>query len=149
MSALFERVKAARASGDPRGMLAEIPYARWLGLDVEISPEGDLLGLLRFQESNIGNAALPALHGGAIGALLEWTAAMELVFRVELLTLPKTITFTVEYLRPARLEDTRARATVTRQSRRLGSVRVEAFQQDPSKPVATATAIFLVAPPAT
>lgn len=146
MSALFERIKAAREAGDPTVFFNEIPYARWLGLDVELGAAGDLVGLLRYSDMIIGNASLPAIHGGPLGALLEWTAILNLLWRADTIVIPKTITITVDYLRPGRPLDTRARATVTRQSRRVANVRVEAFQQDPEKPITTANAIFLVHP---
>ena len=58
--------------------------------------------------------------------------------------LPKTITFTVDYLRSGQPVDTHARSTVTRHGRRVANVRVEAWQADRNVPVATAHAIFLV-----
>jgi uncharacterized protein (TIGR00369 family) len=148
MSALLDRIQAARAAGDPRLITAEIPYAKWLGLDVELSPEGELRGLLRFTNPIIGNATIPAIHGGPLGALLEWTAIFELLWRAETIHLPKTITITVDYLRPGRPLDTRARAIVTRQSRRVANVRMEAYQQQAlDRPIAAANALFLLVPP--
>lgn len=146
MSALLDRIHAARQAGDPRLLASEIPFARWLGLDVELSPEGDLYGVMRYSDQLIGNASLPALHGGSLSALLEWTAVFEVVWRTERILLPKTISITFEYLRPGRPLDTRARALITRRSRRVTTVRVEAFQKDPARPVATANALLLVVP---
>ena len=37
-----------------------------------------------------------------------------------------------------------ARALVTRQGRRVVNVRVEAWQDDPAKPIATANALLLI-----
>ncbi len=61
--------------------------------------------------------------------------------------LPKTITFTVDYRRSGAAVDTHARAVITRQGRRVANVRVEAWQADRDKPVATAHAAFLVVAP--
>ena len=94
----------------------------------------------------IGNPALPALHGGTVGALLESAAIFELLVRAETVVLPKTITLTVDYLRSGRPQDTHARAFVTRQGRRVTNVRVEAWQEDRGKLIAAAAAIFLVKP---
>jgi acyl-coenzyme A thioesterase PaaI-like protein len=58
--------------------------------------------------------------------------------------LPKPVTLTVAYLRSAGPRDTYARATITKQGRRVVSVRVDAWQEDPEKPVATAQGQFLV-----
>lgn len=142
---LIELLAAARAAGDPGRLAEAIPYARWLGLAFQADGPG-LLARLRFHDDLVGNASVPALHGGTIGALLESTAIFEVLWRMETAVLPKTITFTVDYLRPAKLQDVHARATVTRQGRRVANVRAEAWQDDPARPVATANAIFLVLP---
>jgi acyl-coenzyme A thioesterase PaaI-like protein len=92
----------------------------------------------------IGNPALPALHGGSTGALLESAAVFELLFRLEAVVLPKIVTITIDYLRSARPLDTHARGVITRQGRRVANMRVEAWQLDRAQPIATAHAIFLV-----
>ena len=63
----------------------------------------------------------------------------------ETLVVPKIITITVDYLRSARPIDTLARATLTRQGRRIANVAVEAWQDDRSRPVAAARMHFLLA----
>ena len=99
---------------------------------------------MKFADHLIGNPALPALHGGTLGALLESSAIFELLWRAETIVLPKTITLTVDYLRSGGPHDTHARSIVTRHGRRVANVRVEAWQTDRATPVATAHAIFLV-----
>lgn len=143
MSALLESIRGAKAAGDPNRIAAAIPYARWLGFEVELV-ESELRGRLRFSPPLIGNASLPALHGGTLGALLESTAIVEVLWRMETLILPKTITITIDFLRPGRPVDVQARAIVTRQGRRVANVRAEAWQEDPARPIATANALFLV-----
>ena len=144
--ALVERFAAARAAGKLDELIELIPYARWLGLCAE-ERDGELIVSMRYGEHLVGNAALPALHGGTLGALLESAAIFELIWRSETLVLPKTITITVDYLRSARTVDTHARGIVTRHGRRVANVRVEAWQEDRAVPVASAHAIFLVMPP--
>ena len=145
MSTLLELVGAARAGGDWQAAMALIPYARFLG--IEIAEEGgSLRGALRYAPHLIGNSSLPALHGGTLGALLESTSIFQVLYQAETVILPKTITITVDYLRPGRPTDTFARATITRQGRRVVNVRSEAFQDDPARPIATANALFLVMP---
>lgn len=140
---LLERLTAAKAAGDYRALLDAIPYARFLGLTA--GPQGDeLVTTMRFGEHLIGNPALPALHGGTLGALLESAAIFELLWHAETIVLPKTITLTVDYLRSGGPVDTHARGIVTRHGRRVANVRMEAWQEDRAKPVATAHAIFLV-----
>jgi uncharacterized protein (TIGR00369 family) len=139
---LLAAVIEAKRSGDYRGLVEAIPYAQFLGLATANDGEG-LVTTMRYAAHLIGNPALPALHGGTIGALLESAAIFELICRAEIAVLPKTITFTVEYLRPGAPVDTHARAAVTRLGRRVANVRVEAWQADRGTLVATAAVAFL------
>ena len=61
-------------------------------------------------------------------------------------SVPKIITITVDYLRSGRPVDTLARAVLTKQGRRVVNVAVEAWQDDRSRPIASANAHFLVSP---
>jgi acyl-coenzyme A thioesterase PaaI-like protein len=143
VSDLASRLAALREKRDFAGIVAEIPYARWLGLTLEPAPNG-LVGKLAFSDKLVGNPALPALTGGTIGALLESTAIFRVLSEHESLVLPKTITLTVDFLRSGKPVDTFASATITKRGRRVVNVRAEAWQDDPSRPIAVAHAHFLV-----
>lgn len=143
MSRLIDIIAAAKRSGEVMRLVEAVPYARSMGISV-ITVEGELLGRLSFGEHLIGNPMLPALHGGVIGALLESTAIFQLMWETEAILLPKTITLTVDYLRSGRAQDTFARGILTRQGRRVANVRVEAWQDDRSRPIAVASAHFLL-----
>jgi acyl-coenzyme A thioesterase PaaI-like protein len=138
-----------------------IPYARFLG--IRFDRRGDeLTALLPFSEILIGNPRLPALHGGATAAFLEIAAVIELAWTVNweetengrtlasalpagaLPRLPKTIDFTIDYLRSGLPRDAYARARVNRSGRRYASVFVEAWQDNRQKPFAQATGHFLM-----
>ncbi|HET9620058.1 MAG TPA: PaaI family thioesterase [Kofleriaceae bacterium] len=140
---LLARLTAAKAAHDLQGLIDVVPYARFLGLGAAMHGD-ELVTTMRFGGHLIGNASLPALHGGTLGALLESAAIFELLWRAETVVLPKTITLTVDYLRSGAPADTHAVGIVTRQGRRVTNVRMEAWQADRKAPVATAHAIFLV-----
>lgn len=140
---LLEGLAAAKRAGDTQQLVDAVPYARFLGLTAALV-DGELITTMRFGPHLVGNPALPALHGGTLGALLESAAIYELLWRAETTVLPKTITLTIDYLRSAATVDTHARGTVTRQGKRVTNVRVEAWQGDRATPVASAHAIFLV-----
>ena len=140
---LVERLTAAKAAGNYQELFDAIPYAKFLGLSVELKGT-ELVTTMKFSPDLIGNPALPALHGGTLGALLESAAIFELLWRAETIVLPKTITITIDYLKSAAAVDTHARGVITRQGRRVSNVRVEAWQGDRSTPVASAHAIFMV-----
>ena len=147
MSILPGLLDRARRTGDFGPMVEAVPYARFLGISVEPGPTGELLARLRSAPHVVGNALLPALHGGAISALLESAAIFGLLWETreaEVLATPRTISITIEYLRSARTVDTLARAEITRHGRRVAAVRTVAWQEDPSKPVAAANVHFLL-----
>lgn len=144
-----------------RALADGIPYVRFL--DISFERHGDeLTAVLNFKEKHIGNPVLPAIHGGVTAAFLETSAVIELAWqslweeiesgRVDPETLtaetmprmPKTIDFTVDYLRSGLPRDAYARAKVTRSGRRYASVQVEAWQDNRVRPFAHATGHFLM-----
>lgn len=145
-------------------LVGHIPYVRFLG--IRFDRRGDeLTAILPFKEDLIGNPHLPALHGGATAGFLETAAIVELAWsrlwdameegRVDpadltasaLPRLPKTIDLTTDYLRTGLPRDAYARAEVTRSGRRYASVRVEAWQDNRTRPFAQATGHFLMPRP--
>lgn len=140
-------------------LVASIPYIAFLG--VRFDRRGDeLTAVMRFDDRLIGNPLLPALHGGAIAAFLEIAAIIELSWSLiweemergeaaaagqpVLPPMPKTIDFTVDYLRTGLPRDAYARARVNRSGRRYASVHVEAWQDNHARPFAQATGHFLM-----
>jgi acyl-coenzyme A thioesterase PaaI-like protein len=133
-------------SGDAAAIKAvneTIPYARAIGLEAAIDEYG-LLTVLRFQPNNIGNAILRAIHGGVVGAVLEHAAILHLLYEAKPATIPKIVNLSVDFLRPSLATDIFARGRIVKQGQRIANVRVEAWQKDPSRPVAAAHAHFLV-----
>jgi uncharacterized protein (TIGR00369 family) len=141
---LLDRLRQGGTPADWDALAARVPYGRFLGISIVPEPDGRFLTRLAFDEKIIGNTVLPAIHGGVIGAFLETTAMFQVLVDAESEHLPKPITLTVAYLRSAGPRETFARAVITKQGRRVVSVRVEAWQEDPTKPVATAQGQFLV-----
>ncbi|MDF8332511.1 PaaI family thioesterase [Novosphingobium cyanobacteriorum] len=89
------------------------------------------------------------LHGGAIGGMLEMAAFAALrahLSQRELDLRIKPVNVSIEFLRGGQAERTFARGTVLRAGRRLANVRVEAWQSDPQKPVASCWMNFLLSP---
>lgn len=143
-----------------RALVSGVPYIRFLG--IEFDRRGDeLTAVLPFDDKLIGNPLIPALHGGVTAAFLEVSAIVELSWtmlwedieahRIDLSApepilprLPKTIGFTVDYLRSGLPRDGYARARVNRSGRRYASVHVEAWQDNRARPFAQATGHFLM-----
>jgi len=140
-----DAVRVAKETRDVSALAAAIPYLRFLGISADTS-SGELIGKMEYAAPLIGNASIPALHGGAIGALLESTAIMQALWESETTALPKIVTITIDYLRSGRPVDTFAKGVFTKQGRRIVNVGVEAWQEDRARPIARAQAIFLVEP---
>jgi acyl-coenzyme A thioesterase PaaI-like protein len=150
-------VKSRREAALAR-LTAGVPFIQFLG--IQFDRRGDeLTAILPFEDKLIGNPMLPALHGGATAAFLEVTAIIELAWttlwedmeagRVDpahpsFPPLPKTIDFTVDFLRSGLPRDAYARARVNRSGRRFASVQVEAWQDNRARPFALASAHFLM-----
>jgi acyl-coenzyme A thioesterase PaaI-like protein len=126
-----------------RQALGAIPYARFLDVRLEEEPRG-LVCVLPFRDDLVGNAALPALHGGVVGAFLELTALVAAMDAIGSERVPKPINFSVDYLRSVGPRETRGRAEIVKQGRRIANVRVLAWQDDPAKPVAAGIGNFLL-----
>ena len=130
---------------DVQAVLEHIPYARFLGLQVE-QQGNEIITVLPFQNDLVGNINLPAIHGGVVGAMLEITSTMQLIFDTACERLPKTVDVSFDYLRSARGTTTYGRAIVTRQGRRVANVRAELWQESRDKPVAASHGHFLLTP---
>lgn len=128
-------------------LLAGIPYARHLGMEVERQGK-ELTFIMRFQPHLIGNPRLPALHGGVIGAFLETSAILGLIWDAPLEHLPKPVDVGIDFLRSGKPVDTFARAIITKRGRRVANVRAEAWQDERGRPIAALHAHFLVKPKA-
>lgn len=138
-----------------------VPFIQFLGC--QFDRRGDeVTAVLPYQDRLIGNPSLPAIHGGATASFLEVTAIVELTWGMlwndiesgaldadtldpnHMPRLPKTIDFSVDYLRTGLPRDAYARARVNRSGRRYASVHVEAWQDNRTRLFAQATGHFLM-----
>jgi uncharacterized protein (TIGR00369 family) len=141
-AALAELLRQVRQSRDYRRLTEAIPYARLLGIGVE-AVEGQARCRMTYSPELEGRGSV---HGGALSSLLESAAVFELLLQEETERMPRLLSISAEFLRPGALQDTFAQAIVTRQGRRMANLRVEAWQQERSRLIATAHASFLLAP---
>ncbi len=111
-------------------VLAALPYATYLGL--EWFADGVLR--LPFRGDLVGNYRIGALHGGVVAAALECAARLLLLQHGA--RAPATVDFTIDYLRPALSRDLYLRAVAVRIGQAVATVRVDAWQADPARPVA-------------
>jgi uncharacterized protein (TIGR00369 family) len=127
------------------------PYVDFLGIERQIgldAQQGDVFRM-PFRPELIGNPVLPALHGGVVAGFAETAALLHLVFsnapdadphttQAHEGSAPRGVDFSIDYLRSAKPIDTFARCTTVRQGSRVALVHVTVWQDDPSKPIASA-----------
>jgi uncharacterized protein (TIGR00369 family) len=131
------------APEDPTGLFANSPFARWLGIRDHEGPEHGTL-LMPFSPKIIGNPILPAIHGGITGAFLETTAVVGVTRELGASAMPKPIGLTVNYLRSGRALDSFASVSIVKQGRRVVAFEAQAWQDDRSKPIASAFGHFML-----
>ena len=138
-------------------VLAHMPYANAMGIAIETVAPDSLICALPYSESHIGNAQLPALHGGALAGFMEIAATLEVARRQLALqdnvdgtdfatlgeSLPVPVNVTVQYLRSATTKDCHVRAEILKLGRRSNTVLCRMWQEDEAKPVASMTGIFV------
>lgn len=124
-------------------------YARAMGISVvEGDDDGAPTLVLDFRHELEGRPG--AWHGGAIAGLLETAGYAALSSQLAELgrdPLLKPINITVQYLSTGRPKPSYARARIVRLGRRNANLAVEAWQDDPSKPIASAMMNILMADP--
>jgi len=138
-----ESVAAARLEKSPQSVMEMIPYADFIGAQVKIEND-QLLYWLDKRPTNIGNPSLPALHGGVIGGFLELSAAIEIIYNLDIAAVPKVVDFSLDYLRAGRYKTVYAKCNVLRQGKKLINVTASAWQDDENTPIATARCHFLI-----
>lgn len=140
---LIETLLASKANADYAAVIEQIPYAKLLGVEMR-EENSELLFVLPFNDANVGNTQLPALHGGVIGGFMENSALLHLMWARESLEVPKTVDFSLDYLRSGRAQTLYAQCEITKQGKRVANVMMTAWQDDKSKPIAVARAHFLL-----
>ena len=137
-----------------KNVLAAMPYAAKLGVTAQLDNDGRLVCTMPFHENHIGNAQLPALHGGSLASFLEITAILQLareqaaVQQVDSIeagraAIPLPVNVTVQYLRSARALPCHAEARVLKVGRRTSTVFCQLWQDDEAKPVTAMTGVFI------
>jgi acyl-coenzyme A thioesterase PaaI-like protein len=155
------QVIKSRRDAAMRALVSGVPYISFLGITFDRRGD-ELTAILPFSDKLIGNPMLPAIHGGVTAAFLEVAAIIEISWSMlwdeiesgrldagkltpeTMPRLPKTIDFTVDYLRSGLPRDAYARARVVRSGRRYASVQVEAWQDNRARLFAAATGHFLM-----
>ena len=141
LKALIEACRNGEANY--QDLVDRVPYARFLGIELLVQGE-ELTFILPRDEDNIGNPTLPALHGGAVAGFMEQAAIIFILLEMGEPKVPKTIDFTIDYLRAGLFRDTFAECRITRLGRRIANVHISAWQKRREEPITIARAHFLL-----
>ncbi|MEW5056420.1 MAG: PaaI family thioesterase [Cycloclasticus sp.] len=140
---LFKKISELKANNDFEGLIELVPYAKTIG--IETSLVGDnIVSTLPFISSNIGNHAIPALHGGAVAGFMENAAIFHLMWTAKLQQMPKVIDFSIDYLRSGQATTSYSQCEIIRLGRRVALCNIKVWQADIDKPFALARAHFLL-----
>jgi uncharacterized protein (TIGR00369 family) len=142
-NAFAEARHVAREQKDFSALVALMPYARFLGVEIEDNA-GQPRSRLPYRASLIGNKVLPALHGGVTAAFMENAALLHLLFALDEARVPKSIDFAIDYLKPGRPEPSYADCEVSRAGQRVAQVMIRCWQRSPEQPIAVARGHFLL-----
>lgn len=122
------------------------PYARALGIDLFELEDGVPILMVEFGRNVEGRPQ--HYHGGATAGLLENAGYAAL--RTRLIAEGreaqlKPVNITVQYLSAGKSQTSFAKGRITRLGRRNANITVEAWQNDRSRPIASATMNILMA----
>lgn len=149
---LAEARRAVKECGDFTLLRQRVPYSAFLDVQVTLA-DGVPRCRLPFRQTLIGNSVLPALHGGVVAGFMENAALLHLLLLLDESKVPKSVDFSIDYLRSANAADLWAQCEVARQGRRVAQVQIRCWQDEPGHPgrtreVALARAHFLLGSPA-
>ena len=129
-----------------RFMESQIPFNRFLGMQLTHLDQGEARLELPFRDEFIGDPFRPALHGGVISTMLDTcggAAVFTTLQNIEDRT--STVDLRVDYLRPGRKETLVAEARIVRAGNRVAVAELKAFHPDaPDEPVATGIGVYNV-----
>ncbi|TXH52696.1 MAG: hotdog fold thioesterase [Burkholderiaceae bacterium] len=127
----------------PIALERPVPYVEFLGIRSSPTEQGTLYRM-PYQEKLIGNPRLPALHGGVVAGFGETAALLSLIERLKGEKFPKSIDFSIDYLRSGRPEETFADCEIVRIGARVALVQVRCWQKNPGYPIAVMRGHFLL-----
>jgi len=122
------------------------PYARALGIELFELQDGIPVFTVPFGASVEGRPQ--HYHGGATAGLLEYAGYAALQARLigeGREAQMKPVNITVQYLSAGKSRPSFAKGRITRLGRRNANISVEAWQDDPTRPIATAIMNILMA----
>lgn len=128
-----------------RQFIEAIPHSRVLGMALTGLAEGEAEITMPYDLRLVGDPQTGVIHGGAVSALMDTCCGAAVMSHPTAPVATATLDLRIDYMRPAtpgqRLV---ARAECYNVTRSVAFVRATAYDEDETRPVATATGAFTV-----
>lgn len=126
-----------------------MPFAQFIGLLVgHFENEEKQIFKIEYKPMLIGSTLVNSIHGGFIGGFMECAAANFTRAMNKLDYMPRTIDYSIDYLRPGLAEEPMyCECKISKQGNRIAFVSTQAWQTDYFKPTAKARVNFLMEKP--
>ena len=138
--ALMERIIAFRAKSENQS-----PFGLYLGLEIVDIDKGEATVTVPYAKHLAGNSLTGVLHGGIITTTLDVACGLSVIAALGGPTTIATLDLRIDYLKPASPDEAVfAYGHCYKVTRNVCFVRGLAYQKDRNKPIANATATFMI-----
>ena len=122
-----------------------IPFSAELSMSLDFIENGFAIISMPYDERFIGDLSTRVLHGGAVSSLLDSCGGAAVMCHPSVPAITSTLDFRIDYMRSATPNHRiTAKAECYHVTRSVAFVRATAYDEDESRPVATATGAYTV-----